>query len=168
MIYMDGNAVSAADEVIEKYGFILPLNVFDIASSEGVGLRYFNPEGALEKYGDISSLSTQDGARRIIFLNAADSPEQQAFALAHELGHYFLKHDAQETDVFQKDSLYSSNRAHLTQEKAADDFALSLLIPEDQLKQYLKESGLSTSNVAQLARVFGVSQHVMSFRLRDR
>jgi Zn-dependent peptidase ImmA (M78 family) len=156
----------AANEILHKYGFQKPpVDIFEIASNEGFAIRYFWPEGKLSDYDSISGLLNNKANAKEVFLNATETPERQAFTLAHELGHALLGHKPNEYGVYRRDSLYDLKKPD--KEKEADLFAAELLMPSDHLKKYIKDNNLTTADVNQLAGAFGVSKSAMSFRLKN-
>ncbi len=90
-----------------------------------------------------------------IYLNEKHSRETQTFTLAHELGHYFL-HDG--ATNYRIDSY---NHKEDNEETEADYFAASLLMPEDKLRNILKE----TKNIPAIAEYFGVSTSAIKSRI---
>jgi len=67
----------------------------------------------------------------------------QRFVLAHEIGHFVLRHDGERDKV----------------EPEANALASELLIPRDELLQRIK----STPSIRALSRTFGVSRQAMAY-----
>jgi Zn-dependent peptidase ImmA (M78 family) len=98
-----------------------------------------------------------------LFVNRKDRPDRQSFTIAHELGHWvlhrnlFLSHPerypilARHADPNNSDPL----------EKEANAFAANLIVPGRLLQP------IRTAPVAVLAKAFGVSPTMMSFRVRN-
>lgn len=159
-------ARTKADEVLKRYSIdVPPVDVFDIASNEGIEIRYFEPTGKLADYKNVSGLLDSNDGQYKVFINTEESAERQAFTLAHELGHYFLKHKPSEFGVYLRNSLYAETKPPAEQE--ADLFAAELLMPGELLLKFMKENGLTKDNVTQLATAFGVSTKAMQFRLKN-
>jgi Zn-dependent peptidase ImmA (M78 family) len=155
-----------AKEILTKYGITAPpVNVFEIANNEGLQIVYFRPEVESLDYAAVSGLLNNHSGTWEIFLNANDSPKRQAFTLAHELGHYFLQHKGDEYGAYWRDSLYASPKP--PQEQEADMFAAELLMPADVLDKFMQDNNLTSHDSTQLAKVFGVSQTAMTFRLNN-
>ena len=76
----------------------------------------------------------QIGDEKVIFYNAHHTREMQAFTIAHELGHYFLKHvqdDQPEIICLHRDlqRIDDSKDERLQHEVEANYFASCLLLP---------------------------------------
>lgn len=104
-----------------------------------------------------------DRKARVIYLEEGDSPENQSFAAAHELGHFKL-HDYKTEDVF---TMYDLNnileREHTGGPEAeADRFAASLLMPEKTVRSMWDV----TKDVSKLSKIFGVPMVVVRYRLK--
>jgi len=137
-----------------------PVNLFEIASAEGIEIIYFKPD---ETTKDVSGLL--DKADHKIFLNVTEPAARQNFTLAHELAHYFLKHKPNEYGVYRRDSLYLDKKPEKEQE--ADYFAAELLMPEELISKVKKEYDLQNEDVVTLAKLFGVSTSAMRYRLKE-
>ncbi len=98
-----------------------------------------------------------------VFINGSDSLNRQRFTVAHELGHY-VKHVAAGQDEWEhvdyRDALTSEGTD--PEERFANKFAASLLMPKDEIQRLKREKGYGA---AALALEFGVSGEAMSFRL---
>jgi Zn-dependent peptidase ImmA (M78 family) len=97
-----------------------------------------------------------------IFLNAKDSRTRKRFTCAHELGHYILRSKEptpQYEYVDYRDQ--TSSTGTIEEERYANSFAASLLMPEVAVRA-LREEGLSQ---LRLAKKFGVSPEAMAIRL---
>jgi Zn-dependent peptidase ImmA (M78 family) len=148
-------------EIRNKYGMQEPpVNVFDIASNEGIDIVYFNPK---DDTSDVSGLFVKDEKR--VYLNADEPAERQAFTLAHELAHYFLDHKPDEYGVYKRYSLYSEKKPPREQE--ADLFAAELLMPRDLIAEVKKRYEVNDRDTLALSKMFGVSRSAMALRLKD-
>jgi Zn-dependent peptidase ImmA (M78 family) len=94
-----------------------------------------------------------------ILLNALNSPARRTFDLAHELFH-LLTWDVTNADIPTE-----------MEEKLADCFAATLLLPESALRdavdRRIKDQKLSIANVCELARDFGVSIDALIWRMHN-
>jgi len=105
-----------------------------------------------------------DVEHKRILVNSADSPVQQNFTIAHELGHYLLKHHEREG--------YEQSYAVLLRtpdikdetpmEQEANWFAENLLVPTVFLHERLAKYPFLTNQ--RLARMFGVPVRLMNLR----
>lgn len=90
-----------------------------------------------------------------ILIRKSDRPRRQRFTLAHELGHWVLSRTHQHKES-----------ASAMVEKWCDQFAANLLMPAEEVVQYLRKSRLPGLANAILAgpKIFDVSH--IAFRLR--
>ena len=101
-----------------------------------------------------------DFARNTIAVNALDSAPRQNFTVAHELGHYLLKHSVEDGYTVLLRNTDDIIRTPIEQE--ANCFAANVLVPGQFLLEYLDNYPHVTDQ--QLAGVFGVSASVIRFR----
>ncbi len=100
-----------------------------------------------------------------ISLNAGDAPVAQRFSIAHEIGHYVLRHDGftffphedPESDLYAQDPARE-------EEREADHFASTLLVPPQWLRRDVKAG----RTLRDLAALYQVSREVMTIALERR
>ena len=100
-----------------------------------------------------------------ISLNAGDAPTAQRFSIAHELGHYVLRHDGftfspheeRESDLYAEDPMRE-------EEREADHFASTLLMPP----QWLRRDAKAGRTLRELAALYRVSVEAMIIALERR
>ncbi len=155
-------AEKMAEELLKKYSIEDPVTpVFDIAESEGLKVKVIKmPENLKDLSGFI------DPDKGVIYVNADDSSKRQLFTVAHELGHYALKHEPNDYGVLPRNTTEPTTPA----EKEANCFAANILVPSVQLKRFMKQyrvrkGALSSLDVELLADIFGVSNQMMRHRL---
>lgn len=85
---------------------------------------------------------------RFIFLNANLTPELQRIVCAHELGHDRLHYKLATTENLSEISLFRCGTRH---EYEANIFAAQLLLPTDDLLEYIKR-GYSVPHIAAVMR----------------
>jgi Zn-dependent peptidase ImmA (M78 family) len=154
------NAREKARALVARYDFKKPpINVFEIAENEGIKVVFFNPDGQTS---DVSGLLEKD--KKKIYLNATESPQRQAFTLAHELAHYYLDHKPDEYGVLKRNVAYADKPP---KEKEADMFAAELLMPTSIVIETKKKYHLSDDDYDILAAMFAVSESAMKFRLKS-
>lgn len=90
-----------------------------------------------------------------IFLNCNLSKEQEAFVLAHEIGHSVL-HPKANTPFLRESTFLSVDKMELE----ANKFAMELLLPDAELQQY------SDLTIDQLSRLLGYSRKLIELRLK--
>jgi Zn-dependent peptidase ImmA (M78 family) len=124
---------------------------------------------------DVSGLLVSKGDSTIIAVQETDHPNRQRFTVAHEIGHYCLRHQ------FEPGEHVHVDRGHLItprnsrsstgvdpKEIEANQFAACLLMPSKLLSRAIKEfktDSLRDYHVAQLADEFKVSEQAMTIRL---
>ena len=131
-----------------------PLPVEQIAKSLGYSVFSFSPKrddkiisGAISK------------KRKEILISSEDPYERQRFTLAHEIGHAVLHFPNDPADSTFID--YRTPGIRTPRELEADEFAGSLLMPED----HFKKAWVNTNNnFYQLSKIFYVSQAAIGVR----
>jgi len=88
----------------------------------------------------------------LIGLNKNHHEHRQRFSLGHELGHYLLKHPPEFELPLEEIKICN---------READEFSGELLVPLESLKRSLNH----TKSISDLARLFNVSQDVITIRL---
>lgn len=136
------------------------VNVFDIASREGIAVKYRKfPLNSRNVSGFYFSKD------KTIYLNVDEPASRQVFTIAHELGHYFLGHKSDEYGVYRRHNVYEGVKHQ--NESEADYFAASLLMPETMIRDELQKYPFLTSDsTSVLALRFGVSPSAMTRRLK--
>jgi Zn-dependent peptidase ImmA (M78 family) len=105
-----------------------------------------------------------DVPKKLIYVNAKDTSDQQNYTVAHELGHYLLNHHEQanfedEYSVLLREPF---SEEFTTIEKEANLFADNLLVPARFLSKWLADYPYATNE--ELARIFGVPANVIRYR----
>lgn len=95
----------------------------------------------------------------IIAVNARHHKNRQRFTIAHELGHYMLKH------VSKKDGVMDRNGDSNPYEIEANAFAAEILMPTAVIRHLIFEQDVVT--VEELAHKLWVSEQAMFYRLRN-
>jgi hypothetical protein len=126
-------AKEAARKLLRKHRQQTPVDVEALARAEGLQVVYgtFTHEGLL--IGDR------------VEVPESESPAAQRFLIAHELGHWHLRHLVAESKI----------------EPEANAFAAELVIPRAELKRAVDES----PTLAELCRQFGASRQAMVYAL---
>ncbi len=122
---------------------------------------------------DISGVLVVEGNSGTIGYDPTQAPVRQRFTIAHEIGHFVLHTstsgvfiDKRYTAVFRRDQ-DSATGEHL-EEIQANQFAASLLMPEDLLLSELRNHHFDLGDeqgLRELADRFQVSAQAMSIRL---
>jgi Zn-dependent peptidase ImmA (M78 family) len=149
----------AASELLEEsWDGVLPVDPVVLAHT--LGIRVLNAQ--LQE--DVSgALVKRLGTDPSILLNKEDSKNRKRFTCAHELGHFIRRTDEPEQYEYvdYRDQLSSTGRNE--EERFANGFAASLLMPETFVREFHDE-GLPEFR---MAKRFGVSQEAMHFRLQN-
>ena len=128
---------------------------------------------------DISGVLLFDGSKATIGYNKENGDSRRRFTMAHELGHFVLNHQRRGIFVDTPEKYFppkfrnkESSTGEFLQEKEANAFAASLLMPDDlvlgaiELIRDQKKYLLEDYNLAgELAKYFWVSPQAMLFRL---
>lgn len=147
-----------------------PVDVRLIAENEGIRVMVRDLEDR------ISGLLVRKGDSAAIGVNARHHANRQRFTLAHELGHFHLHsrgptvvyYDDTETMVhFRAEGAYPPSSK---EEVEANTYAASLLMPEDFLRQDLREQKVDANDetaIRRLAKRYQVSPQALTIRLMD-
>lgn len=127
----------------------LPVNVDTIAKKLGIELVGLDDIEHSGKYAD----------GKIIF-NKSHTFKQRQFCIAHLIGHHVLRHK----DCPEESSVTMSRLSADIDEHAANQFALSLLMPSDHLRYAILNEG--KTNLKELSDIFGVSTVALHERLK--
>ena len=145
-----------------------PVDVSAIAEQLGAEIRYRRFDD------DISGLLVRDADSKVIGVHVDHSKTRQRFTIAHEIGHLVM-HKGDDrvivehlriTKVNWRDNV--SAQATDREEIEANQFAAALLMPSDELQEYVRivaPHGANEGHVQTLARKFNVSAQSMRFRL---
>lgn len=123
---------------------------------------------------NVSGFILQEDGKALIAINSFHPTVRQRFTMAHELGHFMLKHkpkgmivDDQDFPLLWRDD-EASHGTNL-QEREANAFASSLLMPQEFLERDLRNlKNVDTHNetfIRTLARKYGVSPQAMLLRV---
>lgn len=111
---------------------------------------------------DVSGELKYAEGKWLMIININHSKVRQRFTMGHELGHYI--YHRRENSQFVDTLFYRQNELKSSIEYMADEFAASILMPEDFIKDFIRK-GINT--VAKLASTFNVSNEAMTYRLQD-
>ena len=130
-----------------------PVSLRDVISALNLELvqktrEPFTCEAALEPLGD----------GHAIVLNGSGDERRRRFTIAHEIGHFVLHPSRQRSE---RGGLV--NQSGRAVEREADAFAAELLMPEDLVRDAVREHGVDSKR---LADRFEVSLQAMQTRLR--
>jgi Zn-dependent peptidase ImmA (M78 family) len=124
---------------------------------------------------DVSGLLITKPEMSYIVIRKKDSVSRQRFSIAHEVGHFALRHQFDAGEHVHVDRGYrvshrdkrSSSGTDL-REIEANQFAAALLMPSSIVTEAINALGreeLNDGDVTNLARQFNVSEQAMTIRL---
>jgi Zn-dependent peptidase ImmA (M78 family) len=163
-------ARSFAEKLAERYGSkVPPINVERIAKSVGLRLVY------ADLGSDVSGLLVTKPPHSYVCIHEKDVENRQRFTIAHEIGHFMLRHQ------FETGTHVHVDRGHFISQRGpqasagidlkeieANQFAACLLMPAGILRNKVGELGstpLLDRDVSKLAQGFCVSEQAMTIRL---
>jgi Zn-dependent peptidase ImmA (M78 family) len=129
----------------------------------------------LELGDDVSGLLVSKGDSTVIAVQDGDSENRQRFTIAHEIGHFYLRHQftpGEHVHVDRGHAVTARNSRSSSgvdpKEIEANQFAACLLMPSALLAAKIKALGvkqLRDDHVTDLANEFKVSEQAMTIRL---
>jgi Zn-dependent peptidase ImmA (M78 family) len=129
-----------------------------VAIARAAGLRVLEAELDEKTLGALVKSPEQDPA---IVLNQHDGENRKRFTCAHELGHFVRRSDEEEEYATVDLRNSHSSTGQDPEEIYANEFAASLLMPEDEVKSFV-EAGMDD---LEMAIRFKVSREAMQHRL---
>lgn len=153
-------ATEEAEKLLDVAWPLRVIPIDPIAIARTAGLRVL--DAALEE-DTLGALVKQPYRDPVIMLNASDPDNRKRFTCAHELGHWVRRSDEAEeyTTVDLRGPLSATGDD--PDEVFANEFAASLLMPEDDVRR-LKMLG---RNDVLLSIEFKVSREAMQYRLKN-
>lgn len=157
-----------AEKIREEYSINeFPVDPARIASKLAIPVK----EVTFKRYNDdsVSGGIIKEKNSVKIYVNKTDSMNRKRFTIAHELGHYFLKHLENKGEYvdMHREALYTNDPNELD----ANEFAACLLMQSDIVInkfKVLKNVGFSQDYIIyKLSEIFIVSQAAMKNRLRN-
>ena len=106
----------------------------------------------------------------VIAVNKNEGKQRTRFTIGHEIGHFILhnRHNEAYLDKHEPTMFYRSEKRN-PQEREANVFAASLLMPKVLIDQYVAGNDPWTieQKVKAIAKIFGVSEVAMTYRLTN-
>lgn len=151
-------SLNAALDIIKAHQKTLPVQTVSIANA--LGIKVYKVPGWPADLSGMVRKNEDSAGGFDIFVNQ-DHPEvRRRFTIAHEIAHVLL-HPHLIGDGITDDALLRSGLSNAV-EAQANRFAADILMPRDKLNEYIRAG---TTSVAQLARIFNVSEQSMAIRL---
>jgi len=146
------------------------LQVERVAARLGIRLLYLPLNGAT------AQLLVRPGRVSIVVSDRITDPAERRFAIAHELGHYVLRHPAppaaelcepRPRDPFAHGYAGPDDVARDIEEEA-DIFAMELLMPGEIVRNFCDRRPMTLDVPAQIAQICGVSLVASAVRVTER
>jgi Zn-dependent peptidase ImmA (M78 family) len=157
-------------EMIGKMNINKPcIPIEKIAKSLGVQIS------EIDLGADISGMLVINDKDAVIAINPMQSPERKRFTIAHELGHFVLHKENNNSVFVDRDFIvkYRSNKPYseleVRQEQEANAFAAAILMPQELVMTELARNDLQAQSESELidtlSNLFNVSVPAMTYRL---
>lgn len=159
------------EALAEECGFErAPIDVEIVAERLGLNIAF------ADLGPDVSGLLISKGDAAGIAIQATDHPNRRRFTIAHEIGHYYLRHQFDPGEHVHVDHGHAitprdsrSSAGVDLKEIEANQFAACLLMPSKILEARIRElragAPLRDSHIVRLADEFEVSEQAMTIRL---
>jgi Zn-dependent peptidase ImmA (M78 family) len=140
-------------EVLKRFGLAEPpVALEDICRAEGLAV-------CARPFDYVAGLFVNDDVFPVIVVNSRQPSARQRFTVAHELGHYYLRH---------RRGSFAEPGGASRQERDAERFAANLLMPAAWVLHYWTAYAANRENrVSILAALFEVSQAALRVRLKE-
>jgi Zn-dependent peptidase ImmA (M78 family) len=159
-----------AEALAESCGFTKPpVDLERVAKQLGLSIA------SADLGADVSGLLISKGDASIIAVQAKDPPNRKRFTIAHEIGHFYLRHQFEPGEHVHVDRGHvitprnsRSSTGEDLKEIEANQFAACLLMPSTLIESRIKAlrlTSLREDHVTLLASEFEVSEQAMTIRL---
>lgn len=149
-----------ADEVFQKLGGIIPVDV--IKAAKLYGIEVFATEMEKMVHAEPSGILVKTNEQWAIMTNINDSITRQRFTIAHELGHFLIHKGQQFVDEFPAGETFYRSGEDTTEEREANYFAACLLMPAEKVEEIWPDC----KDPKDAATRFNVSEVSMTYRLK--
>lgn len=178
MKHSDEIALQARQLLVQCNQNELPISVETVARHLGINVHFEQLDD------EVSGMLVVKNDAKHILVNRSHHRNRQRFTIAHEIGH-LVRHYQSGDEVFLDTALRVYQRAgnpgsaayvqpnsttSPDQEREANFFAASLLMPQDMLNQFIESQGtdiFDEFDISRLAYAFDVSEQAMSIRLSN-
>lgn len=150
-----------ANQTFQAFADNVPVDPRVIA--EKMNIRVIETKFADTGLRGYEGLSYIENNQRVILVNSEQPHSRKRFTIAHELGHHVLGHTENGYMFRDKDTDLNPYGAP-PEEREANTFAASLLMPTEAVNQLIVKLG--HSDLSYLASSFQVSEKAMSIRLK--
>lgn len=147
------------DLLIEAYGSVSkiksPIDLNPLFDKYGIKIYK-------TKFEDDSIAGSFIRSEKAIHVREDDTYTRQIFTAAHELGHFFL-HDDRNKEIFYRSEQYLLGDAEIEEEKEANWFAASILMPKPNVENVT----FIIKKVEEVSSLFQVSNSTAYYRLKN-
>lgn len=150
--------VKARDVLLSHWDHRVPVDLFALARA--LGIEVSCGPGSEDEETDLCAVVSCGAGRPRVRVSPSAAEPRRRFALAHAIGHVYLRHEGEFLDRI---STYSTTQHDLA-EAACNRFAVELLMPESAVKHFIMK--LKVQDLRALARRFGVSEVAMRYQLQ--
>jgi Zn-dependent peptidase ImmA (M78 family) len=157
--------VWAAEELLRKHSTKIPVHILTIAKSLGITVR----DEEFEE--EVSGILIVQESGHVMGVNAKHPLYRRRFTIAHEIGHFVL-HREQSRVFIDGSKTFNRNpesrKLNQRHEREANLFAAHLLMPEAELRNYIKRKPLDPKDQTALSRMskyFHVSPEALTIHL---
>lgn len=153
--------MNLCEKALIPWNLMLPVDPFGIAKAHGFEVIFV--ESGFFINDTILQISLYNSKRIFILKNSHRN--RQRFAVAHALGHYFLGHinNASNLTVFDSVKNFSLDEKD-KKELDANRFALDFLMPKEAISSLVEKAGVT--DLVRLANIFDISEAAMECQLR--
>jgi hypothetical protein len=132
----------------------------------GTGVREIQPPVQFNDDAFEGMLARDPGDHEVwgIAYNGKSRLERQRFTIAHELGHFILHRNRQQSFNCDKQSVHTGIDTLRSIEREADDFASNLLMPGDLLRDWISSQRIDFRVLGDIAQRFQVSLEALCIR----
>lgn len=169
--YAQEKAGKQADALVARMKLSLPIDPLKVAKDEHprlrVGSRNFGNrfDGKLKYVPDEQYFALMYNSKFDIHCAPGEHHPRTRFTIAHELGHYHIKHHREYLrNRRASHASISEFRSNAVIEKEADAFAASLLLPTHLVQPIINQDNLSLSAIDRIAGEFRTSRVSTSIR----
>lgn len=125
----------------------------------------FGVDVAVQELGEgFDGLAAATESARLILVDASTMATRQRFTMAHELGHLLASDDQQ---LHSDQNIYGDESRRGEGEMRANAFAAALLMPEDELREWVTGRQLDLDSLCVLAMDLAVSPSALAYRLQN-
>ena len=152
-----GETIAASERKLWSHDITDPIDLLPLLQKEGILVNSVELPESIDGFFCMSD----NGRTFWIFINSKKPAARRNFTLAHEYAHFLLDRNERNyicnIDKTEADPL----------ERRANAVAARLLVPSPALESMVTRRKVTPDDVISLCRIFGVSNEVINYRLKD-